>query len=87
MATTSRSGGQRSNLSSPSGRKQRSPTTIGHTGSRVDPSHTAEQAREARAKKSAQQPKAAAPTPTTPTKPSGKNPNLTAKKKHKKTKK
>ncbi len=85
MATTSRSGGQRNNLSSSSGRKQRSPTTIAHTGSRVDPSHTAEQAREAREKKSAKQPKkSAAPAPTQP---SGRNPNLTAKKKHKKKKK
>lgn len=84
MATTSRSGGQRPNLSSPSGRKQRSPTTIGHTGSRVDPSHTAEAIRETREKKTAKQPKkAAAPA----AKASGKNPNLTAKKKHKKSKK
>ena len=83
MATTSRSGGQRPNLSSPSGRKQRSPTTIAHTGSRADPSHTAEQARETRIKKSAKQPQ---PLAAAPTKPSGKNPNLTAKKKHKKKK-
>ena len=84
MATTSRSGGQRPNLSSPSGQKQRSPTTIGHTGSRVDPSHTAEQSREAREKKTAKQPKTAAAVAAT--KPSGRNPNLTAKKKHKKKK-
>ncbi len=84
MATTSRSGGQRPNLSSPSGQKQRSPTTIGHTGSRVDPSHTAEAARDTRAKKTAKQAKKAAPVAS---KPSGKNPNLTAKQKHKKTKK
>lgn len=83
MATTSRAGSQRSNLSSSSGRKQRSPTNIGHTGSRVDPSHTAEAIRETREKKTAKQPKKAAATPT---KPSGKNPNLTAKKKHKKKK-
>lgn len=44
-------GGQRRNLSSPSGQKSRSPTSQPHKGSRVDPSHVTEQARESRVQK------------------------------------
>jgi hypothetical protein len=85
MGTTSRSGGQRSNLASSSGKKQRSPTSHGQTGSRVDPSHTTEHTREVREKKTVRQAKSVAPA--TPAKPSPKNPNLTAKQKHKQSKK
>ncbi len=41
MATTpNNKSGQRSNTSSANGNKQRSPTSKGQTGSRVEPSHT-----------------------------------------------
>ena len=46
MAGSGMKGGQRGNLSSSSGRKQRSETSTSHKGSRVDPSHVTEQARE-----------------------------------------
>lgn len=36
----SSSGGQRGNITSASGRKERSPTSRGQSGSRVEPSHT-----------------------------------------------
>lgn len=49
--TSDLKGAQRGNLSSNSGQKQRSPTSHGHTGSRVDPSHTHEQSREIQAAK------------------------------------
>lgn len=84
MGTTSRSGGQRSNLSSSTGQKRRSPTSHGQTGSRVDPSHTAEQTRATREKRTARQ-SAKAPQ-AAPAKASGRNPNLTAKKKRTKKK-
>lgn len=48
-----RAAGQRSNLTSSSGRKQRSPTSTAHRGSRVEPSHITEKARATRTKKSA----------------------------------
>ena len=51
MAGTSKQGGQRSNTTSGSGRKQRSPTSTSHKGSRVEPSHVTELAREVREKK------------------------------------
>lgn len=51
MAATSKKGGQRTNLSSGSGRKKRSPTSTARKGSRVDPSHEVEHKREERAKK------------------------------------
>ncbi len=53
MASIGNKGGQRTNNTSASGRKERSPTSRPHSGSRVDPSHTVEKAREDRAKKSA----------------------------------
>ncbi len=60
MAGTSKSsgkkGGQRSNLSSGSGRKKRSPTSTARKGSRVDPSHEVEHKREERAKKAGSAP-------------------------------
>ena len=59
MAGVSNSGGQRGNLSSGSGRKERSPTSTSHKGSRVDPSHLTEKARDTRAKKVATAVKAA----------------------------
>jgi hypothetical protein len=43
MGMVSGSGGRRgSKVSSRSGRKERSPSSIGHKGSRVEPSHTAD---------------------------------------------
>lgn len=60
MAGTGKTGGteagQRSNLSSGSGRKKRSPTSTSRKGSRVDPSHQIELKREQRAKKAAKAP-------------------------------
>ncbi len=37
--TSNKGGGQRNNITSASGQKQRSPTSVPHTGSRVEPSH------------------------------------------------
>jgi len=51
MAHVNNQGGQRKNLSSGTGRKERSPTSHGQTGSRADPSHTNEQKKEDRVKK------------------------------------
>jgi hypothetical protein len=51
MAGTSKNGGQRTNTTSGSGRKERSPTSPGHKGSRVEPSHLSNQASEERDKK------------------------------------
>lgn len=51
MAGSGKQGGQRGNLSSGSGRKERSATSNAHKGSRVEPSHLTEQAREVREKK------------------------------------
>lgn len=59
MAGVSNSGGQRGNLSSGSGRKERSPTSAAHKGSRVEASHLVEKARGDRAKKVATVAKAA----------------------------
>jgi len=42
--------GQRTNTTSASGRKERSATSTSHGGSRVEPSHVLEHAREERAK-------------------------------------
>lgn len=53
-------GGQRSNTTSASGRKERSPTRTPHAGSRSDPSHAVEKARGERAKKAAGAKKAVA---------------------------
>ncbi len=53
MAGSGMKGGQRGNLSSTSGRKQRSATRSSPVGSRVDPSHVKELAREKREKKAA----------------------------------
>jgi len=53
MAGSGMKGGQRGNLSSPSGRKERSATRSSPVGSRVDPSHVKELARETREKKAA----------------------------------
>ena len=47
----SKSGGQRSNTTSASGQKKRSPTSKSSTGSRVEPSHTADKIRTVREKK------------------------------------
>jgi len=55
-----RGGGQRGNMSSRSGRKQRSQTRSPHSGSRVDPSHTLQKARTDRDKKFASRASAAA---------------------------
>lgn len=49
--TGGQSGGQRQNLTSASGSKERSPTSSSHTGSRVEPSHGVDKAREFREKK------------------------------------
>lgn len=46
-------GGQRTNTTSASGRKTRTPTTPSGKGSRVEPSHLTEKAREVRAQKAA----------------------------------
>lgn len=48
-----KSGGQRGNLASGSGRKQRSTTSTSHKGSRVEPSHTAERSHNDRARMAA----------------------------------
>lgn len=48
-------GGQRTNTTSASGRKTRTPTTPSGKGSRVEPSHLTEKAREVRAQKAATQ--------------------------------
>jgi len=40
-------GGQRTQITSSSGRKERSPTSTSHTGSRVEPSHVHEKERAA----------------------------------------
>ena len=53
MASIGNKGGQRGNTTSASGRKERSPTSTPHTGSRADPSHVTEKARNDRAKKAA----------------------------------
>lgn len=52
MAKVNNPGGQRGNLSSNTGRKERSPTSHGQTGSRADPSHTNDQNKNDKAKKS-----------------------------------
>jgi len=39
MAVSGKNGGQRTNNTSPSGQKTRTPTKTSHTGSRVEPSH------------------------------------------------
>jgi hypothetical protein len=44
--TSGKTGGQRTNTTSASGRKGRSPTSTAHTGSRVEPSHVNEKLRE-----------------------------------------
>jgi len=46
-----RPAGQRSNLTPSSGRKQRTPTSTSHRGSRVEPANVTEKARAARTKK------------------------------------
>lgn len=73
MGTTSmsggKSGGQRANTTSASGRKTRSATSTTHRGSRVEPSHVTEQAREQRDKKSQA---AAKPSKKSPSKPARK---------------
>lgn len=51
MAGISKSGGQRTNTNSASGRKERSATSVGHKGSRVEPSHETEKDRSETAKK------------------------------------
>ncbi|MBS0195594.1 MAG: hypothetical protein JSR77_02445 [Planctomycetes bacterium] len=51
MASSKIQGGQRNNITSSSGRKKRSPTSTSHGGSRVEPSHVTELARETREKK------------------------------------
>ena len=53
MASIGNKGGQRTNTTSASGRKERSPTSTPRTGSRVDPSHTVDKARTDREKKAA----------------------------------
>lgn len=53
MASSGKHGGQRNDLSSASGRKERSPTATTNKGSRVEPSHTHEQVRDDRAKAAA----------------------------------
>lgn len=53
MPTSKKPAGQRDTLTSASGRKQRSETMIAHTGSRVEPSHVIERARDTREKKAA----------------------------------
>ncbi|GDX99238.1 hypothetical protein LBMAG48_16420 [Phycisphaerae bacterium] len=51
MATTPNSkSGQRTNTTSASGKKERSPTSKGQSGSRVEPSHTAAQNKAAKNK-------------------------------------
>lgn len=50
--------GQRTNTTSATGRKERSPTSTPHTGSRVEPSHGTQQARTKRAAKTARGKKA-----------------------------
>ncbi len=50
MASSRIQGGQRNNITSSSGRKKRSPTSTSHSGSRVEPSHVTELARETRDK-------------------------------------
>ena len=72
MAQVNNPGGQRGNLSSGTGRKERSPTSHGQTGSRADPSHTNEQTKEAGTKKSPES--AAKPKGTTTPKPGTKRP-------------
>jgi hypothetical protein len=52
MADRTTSKGQRGNTGSASGQKQRSPTSMPHTGSRVDPSHSVQQQRLDRSKQS-----------------------------------
>lgn len=51
MPKSSKSANQRTNLSTATGAKKRTPTSRPHTGSRVDPSHTVKKARTTRAKK------------------------------------
>lgn len=53
MPAANKSAGQRGNLSSASGRKQRSETSTPHGGSRAEPSHEADQMHKAGAKKAA----------------------------------
>ena len=60
MGSTGNRGGQRSNLTSASGRKERSPTNSAHSGSRADPSHTTRKARDERTQKAATQQRNAA---------------------------
>ena len=56
MARVGKQGGQRGNTTSASGRKERSPTSKSHKGSRVEPSHLLEHTREVREKKAAKAP-------------------------------
>lgn len=53
MGTSNKSGGQRGNTNSASGKKSRSETSTSHKGSRVEPSHIVEQQRDVREKKAA----------------------------------
>lgn len=53
MAAAKKSAGQRGNLSSASGRKQRSETSTNRSGSRVEPSHEADQMHKVGVKKAA----------------------------------
>jgi hypothetical protein len=71
MGTIGGKGGQRGNLSSGSGRKQRSPTSKGQSASRSDPSHTNEQSKADRSKKPAAAKSSAKKTTSAPSKKSG----------------
>jgi len=55
MGTSSKPGGQRNNITSPSGQKKRSETLDTHVASRVEPSHVAQKARAVRVQKTAAQ--------------------------------
>lgn len=51
MPKSAKNVGQRTNLSTITGVKERTPTSRARTGSRVDPSHAVQKARTTRAKK------------------------------------
>ena len=55
MPGSKKQGGQRGNTTSASGQKARSETSTSHKGSRVEPSHVAERAKEERVSKEATQ--------------------------------
>jgi len=55
MPGSRKQGGQRGNTTSASGEKARSATSTSHKGSRVEPSHVAEHAKEVRVNKAATQ--------------------------------